>query len=101
MRGRREDESGGQEMAELAQLADGSLDPERRAALEARVAASSELADRLAEQQRAVALLRGAAEGVEAPAAVRARIEAQRRVARTRTPRRLVLIGASATAAAS
>ena len=42
--------------AELAALADGSLAPERRAALEARVAASSELADRLAEQERAVSL---------------------------------------------
>jgi anti-sigma-K factor RskA len=102
MSGRRESEAAdGQVIVELAKLADGSLDPERRAALEARVAASPELADRLAEQQRAVALVRGAAEGVEAPAAVRARIEAQRRVARARTPRRLVLIGASATAAAS
>ena len=45
-------------MAELAALADGSLAPGRRAALEARVAASSELADRLGEQQRAVALAR-------------------------------------------
>ena len=50
MRRRREDEDGGQDIAELAALADGSLAPERRAALEARVAASSELADRLAEQ---------------------------------------------------
>ena len=71
-----------QEIAELAALADGSLAPERRVALEARVAASSELADRLAEQQRAVALARSAGEGVEAPAALRARIDAQRRARR-------------------
>ena len=86
-------------MAELAALADGSLAPERRAALEARVAASSELADRLVEQQRAVALARSAVNGVEAPAALRARIDAQRRVRRVRVPRRLVLIGAPAIAA--
>jgi anti-sigma factor RsiW len=86
-------------MAELAALADGSLAPERRAALEARVAASSELADRLVEQQRAVALAGSAVNGVEAPAALRARIDAQRRVRRVRAPRRLVLIGAPAIAA--
>ena len=99
MRRRRADEAGDREIAELAALADGSLAPERRAALEARVAASSELADRLAEQQRAVALTRSAAEEVEAPAALRARIEAQRRARRGRAPRRLVLAGAAATAA--
>ncbi len=86
-------------MAELAALADGSLTSERRAALEARVAASSELADRLLEQERAVALARSAVNGVEASAALRARIEAQRRVRRRRVPRRLVLIGAPAIAA--
>jgi hypothetical protein len=85
-------------MAELAALADGSLASERRAALEARIAASSELANRLVEQQRVVALARSAVNGVEAPAALRARIEAQRTV-RVRVPRRLVLIGAPAIAA--
>jgi hypothetical protein len=99
MRRRREDEDGGQEVAELAALADGSLEPERRRSLEAQVAASSELAEQLAEQERAVALARSAVAGVEAPAALRARIEAQRRVRRIARPRRLVVIGASATAA--
>ncbi len=99
MRRRRQDEAGGQEIAELAALADGTLAPERRAELEARVAASSELADRLAEQQRALALARSAATEVEAPAALRARVEAQQRGRRVRAPRRLVLIGATATAA--
>ena len=84
--------------AELASLADGSLAPERRAALEARVAASSELADRLAEQQRAVALARSAAAEVEAPASLRARIDAQRPARRARAQRRLVLVGAGAIA---
>ena len=99
MRGRREDEADGEEIAELAALADGSLASERRAELEARVAASSELTNRLVEQQRAIALTRSAVDGVEAPAALRARIEAQRRVRRVRVPRRLVLIGAPAIAA--
>ena len=85
MRRRREDENGAQEVVELAALADGTLAPERRAALEARVAASSELTERLAEQQRAVTLMRSAAEDIEAPAALRARIEAQRRGRRVRS----------------
>lgn len=95
---RREDRSGDQDVPELAALADGSLAPDRRAALEARVAASSELADRLAEQQRAVALARSAADEVEAPVTLRERVEAQRRGRRAETPRRLVLITAAATA---
>ena len=54
----------------------------------------------LAEQQRAVTLARSAAAEVEAPAGLRARIEAQRpgRAAR-RKPRRLALAGAVAAAA--
>ncbi|TML70530.1 MAG: hypothetical protein E6G14_05090 [Actinobacteria bacterium] len=98
MRRRRERKADGREIAELAALADGSLAPERRAALESRVAASSELADRLAEQQRAVALARSAANTVETPAALRARIEAQRHVRRTRIATRPLAVGAAATA---
>jgi hypothetical protein len=98
MRRRREDANGAQEVVELAALADGTLAPERRAALEAQVAASSELTDQLAEQQRAVTLMRSAAEGVEAPAALRARIETQRHGRRVEIPRGLLVIGASATA---
>jgi hypothetical protein len=98
MKRSRADKAGGQEIAELAALADGSLAPGRRAALEAQVAASAELAERLSEQQRAVALARSAAAEVEAPPALRARIQAQRRARRTRIPGRLVLIGAAATA---
>ena len=96
MRRPRGDENGGREIAELAALADGSLAPDRRAALEAQVAASPELADRLAEQQRAVALAQGAAAEVEAPPALRARVDAQRRGRRAEGPRRLVLAGAAA-----
>jgi hypothetical protein len=92
LRNRRPDE------AELAALADGSLAPERRAALEERVAASPELADRLAEQERFLALARRAAAEVEAPASLRARIGAQRRPRRSRAPR-VALFGAAAAAA--
>jgi len=98
---RRPAELDGEELAELAALADGSLEPERRAGLEARVAASSELADRLAEQKRAVALAQSAVQDTEAPAGLRARIEAQRTTGRRRTPGRLVAIGVSATALAA
>jgi hypothetical protein len=61
------------------------------------VAASSELAGLLAEQERAVSLARSAVADVEAPAALRARIDAQRPVRRV-PARRLALIGAAATA---
>ena len=88
-------------MDDLAALADGSLAPDRRAALEERVAESPELADRLEEQRRAVALLQSAAAEVEAPARLRARILAnQRRRAGGWAARgRLVLVGAVAAVA--
>jgi Anti-sigma-K factor rskA, C-terminal len=99
MRRGRKEESDGQEIVELAALADGSLAPEHRAALAARVAASPELAERLAEQQRAVTLAQSAAAEVEAPAALRARVNAQRQVRPARVSRRLVLVPAAAAAA--
>jgi anti-sigma factor RsiW len=98
LRRRRQDEAGSQEIAELAALADGSLAPERRAVLEARVAGSPELADLLAEQQRAVTLLRTASAEVEAPADLRAGIETQRRVRRAPARRHYALIGAAVAA---
>ena len=98
MRRRRGAEDGGREIAELAALADGSLAPERRVAVEARVAESSEAAGLLAEQRRAVALARTAATEVEAPAALRARIEAQRGSRRMSRTRGFALVGAAAAA---
>lgn len=89
------------EEEELAALADGSLDPERRVELEARIEASPILADRLAEQERAVALLSGAGDEVEAPAGLRARLEAQRSARTVRTPRRFALAGVAAAAVAA
>ena len=50
LRRRRREDGPEAEIVELAALADGSLPPGRRAVLEARVAASSELAERLDEQ---------------------------------------------------
>lgn len=61
--------------AELAALADGSLSGERAAALRARVDASPELTALLAEQQRAIGLLRGVGSEAGASAALRARVE--------------------------
>jgi hypothetical protein len=99
VRRRGHDERVGEEIAQLAALADGSLPRERRAELEARVAASPELSARLAEQQRAVMLTRSASANVEAPARLRARIDTQRRARRAPVSRRLVLVGAAAAAA--
>jgi anti-sigma factor RsiW len=92
------------EMAELAALADGTLSPERRGPLEARVAASPELRQLLERQRRAVAATRAAA-SEPAPASLRARVE--QRVGRSEAgPRRVRLVpslafaGAAAAAAA-
>jgi Anti-sigma-K factor rskA len=86
---------------ELAALADESLAPERRAELEAEIDASPLLAERLAEQERAVALLGGAADEVEAPSGLRARVDAQRSAREARVPRRLALGGVALAAVAA
>jgi anti-sigma factor RsiW len=81
---------------ELAALADGSLAPERHAEVEAMIRRSPELMERLVEQRNAVELLRSAAD-VEAPAALRARVQpSPSRPARARERRRSVWIGAAA-----
>jgi anti-sigma-K factor RskA len=98
MRRRRDNGDADHELAELAALADGSLSAERRAALEEQVEASPELAALLAEQQRAVAWMSDAAAQVEAPAGLRARIEAQRRPRRAPGSRPFVVVGAAAVA---
>jgi hypothetical protein len=60
--------------AELARLADGSLEPARQDELRAQVQSTPALARALAEQERAVGLLRSTAD-VSAPDALRARLE--------------------------
>src|SRR3954471_9956522 len=99
MRRRRGEEPEDQGIAELAALADGTLAEGPRASVEARIAESPELAEQLAEQRQAIALVRSAGAGVEAPPALRARIEAQRRPAPSRSARRLRIV-VPATAAA-
>jgi hypothetical protein len=95
MRFRRDRHDHEAEPVELAGLADGSLAPDRREALEAQIAGSPELALLLDEQRRAVAMVRGAAAEVDAPAGLRARIEAKRQ---PRQRRPLVLAGGLAVA---
>ena len=99
MRRRPQGQADDREIAELAALADGSLSPSRRTALEARVAESPDLADLLAEQERAVALTKSAAGEIEAPASLRARIDVQRPARRTRASRRVAVIGTTAATA--
>ena len=94
LRRRPRDEAGDQGLAQLAALADGSLPADRRGALAEQVAASPELADRFAEQQRAVAHAQSAAVDVMAPEDIRARIEARRYARSARAPRRALLAGA-------
>jgi len=91
---RREDDD--REPVELAALADGSIADDRRAEVEAQIAASPELAARFAEQQRAVALTRAAADETEAPHDLRVRIDSRRRAPANRVR---VAIGAVAVAA--
>lgn len=86
---------------ELAALADGSLEPERRERALRRVRSSHELQEALAEQQRAVGMT--AAVDVRAPAALHQRVEAMvasapRRRERVRPSRRFGM-AAVATAA--
>ena len=85
---------------ELAALADGSLGDDRTDAIEAHVSASPELQSRLDEQRRALGLIDAAAVDVEAPAGLRARVEAARRPQRART-RPLAFAAGFAVAAAA
>ena len=88
---------------ELTRLADGSLPSDRQADLLAQVRESPELTAALAEQERAVTMLRGL--DAPAPASLRARVDeltgtsAPRRAPRWR--RAFVLPGATAIAAAA
>ena len=86
--------------SELTLLVDGQLPDDRRAALEERIAASPELADRVREQRAVAARLTAAAEGVGAPGRLRARVQADRRPARRRALAWTGALGASAAAAA-
>lgn len=88
-------------LAELSALADGSITPRRRAALEQRLARSPELRAALERERAAVALVREARAGVRAPERLRASLEARR--AEVPRPRRVPMraTGALSTAAAA
>jgi anti-sigma factor RsiW len=93
-----------EEMAELCALADGTLPADRRAEVEARVAASPELLELLVRQRRAVLATKSlAAEGV--PESLRAAVDARRRGpgarrGRSRWVPRFAVVGVAAVAAA-
>jgi hypothetical protein len=89
-------------MADLAAAADGTLDAEREAEIEAMAAADSELSEALERQRRAAAMIRGASADLHAPLALRERLEAERtKVARPRARRRRRSIGLAGVAAAA
>jgi len=77
--------------ADLAALADGRLDPARRAGLEQRAEEDPALAGAIARQRAGLSAITAAADSTSAPMALRARVEAMQREAaaprRSRTPR--------------
>src|SRR5688500_9314786 len=85
-------------LAALTALADGTLPPRRRAAVEARVAESPELAELLERQRRAVGALRSVE--VRAPSELRRRIARERAGRRSAWLRPPALVGGFAVAAA-
>jgi anti-sigma factor RsiW len=96
----------GQEMADLAALADGTLPTERRAEVEARVAASPELREAWERQRRSLTATRMLVAEEEVPDTLRTALEARARRDRVRWPRsrglvpRIALAGAVAVVAA-
>jgi anti-sigma factor RsiW len=91
------------ELAELSALADGSLDPSRRASVEAQIAASPELSALYERERRVAGLLAQARASDRAPAGLRQRIETARprqaKVARRRIAYAGGLVGVLAAAA--
>lgn len=88
------------ELADLSALADGTLDPGRRAEVEARIAASPQLSALYERERRVVTALHQARGSERAPAALRARIEAARPSRRTVARRRFAYAGGLAGALA-
>jgi anti-sigma factor RsiW len=88
------------ELDDLSALADGTLDPARRHAVEARIAASPELGALYQRERRVLAALYEARATERAPAALRARLEAARPRRRTVARRRIAYGGGLAGALA-
>ncbi|HUA71896.1 MAG TPA: hypothetical protein VMA96_12455 [Solirubrobacteraceae bacterium] len=89
------------ELADLSALADGTLDPARKADVEARIAASPELTSLYERERRVVDALHQARATERAPAALRAQIEAARPSGRARARRRFAYGGVAAAALAA
>lgn len=89
------------ELRELSALADGTLDPNRREEVAARIAASPELTALYERERRVVEMVRDAGLNVHAPAGLRARIEAQRPKRSVAARRRISYGGALAGALAA
>lgn len=87
--------------ADLAALADGRLHPGRRAAVKERVAAEPSLAAALERQRAAIRTVAAAAAEVEAPHALRVRIDALGRAPSRRPARRWLPFAGLAGAAAA
>jgi anti-sigma factor RsiW len=84
------------ELADLSALADGSLDPRRRDAVQAWISASPERTALYERERRAVEILHQARATDRAPLSLKERIEAQRPSATVRTRRRAGYGGALA-----
>jgi anti-sigma factor RsiW len=89
------------ELADLSGLADGTIDPDRRAEVEARIAASPELSALYERERRVVEALHQARATERAPERLRARIEAARPTRTVVARRRLGYVGALAGALAA
>ena len=89
------------ELADLSALADGSLDPARKADVEARIAASPELSALYAQERRVVDALHHARATERAPERLRAKIDASRPSRATAARRRFAYAGAAAAALAA
>jgi anti-sigma factor RsiW len=88
-------------LSELSALADGTLDPARREAVEAEIARSPELTALYERERRVVAILHEARANDRAPAALRARIDAARPSRAVRVRRRTIYGGSLAGALAA
>ena len=89
------------ELADLSALADGTLDPARRAGVEAHIAATPELGALYERERRVVAALHQARASDRAPERLRARIEATRGNRPALVRRRVVYGGGLAVALAA
>jgi anti-sigma factor RsiW len=88
------------QLADLARLADGTLPAERRAEVEARVAASPQLSSIVERQRVALDALRGTAD-TGAPVRLRAQVDRRRGAGRAAVGNRRTVVGSAIAAAAA